>query len=226
VASIESAGAAGRVVPVGAGPPVNALDYILDAVLLATVFLQFRGRRLTPRNLALPVAIVIYFLFAYLKGVPTAGNDGYLILGGVVLGLVFGVGAGAFTRVYHGDKGIYAKAGLLAAAFWTAGVVGRTAFSLYATDGGSGADRTIGNLMHTYDITTSKAIVACLLLMVLVEVGSRQLIIALRYLNLRNQTVPGGTAGTSWSESAAAGGDYAVEYLPGTRQDPRLGEME
>jgi hypothetical protein len=188
VPGIESAGAPGRGVPVGIGPPVNALDYILDAVLLATVFLQFRGRRLTPRNLALPVAIVIYFLFAYLKGVPTAGNDGYLVLGGVVLGLVFGVGAGAFTRVYRADKGIYAKASLLAAAFWTVGVVGRTAFSLYATDGGSGADRTIGNLMHTYDITTSKAIVACLLLMVLVEVGSRQLIVALRYLDLRNQT--------------------------------------
>jgi hypothetical protein len=44
--------------------------------------------------------------------------------------------------------------------------------------------------MHTHDITTSKAIVACLLLMVLVEVGSRQLIVALRYLNLRNQTTP------------------------------------
>jgi hypothetical protein len=166
---------------------MNAVDYILDAVLLATVFLQFRGRRLTARNLALPVVIVIYFLFAYLKGVPTVGNDAYLILGGVGLGLVFGVGAGAFTRVYPGPKGIYAKAGLLAATFWTLGVVGRTAFSLYATDGGLGADRTIGDLMHTYDITTSKAIVACLLLMVLVEVGSRQVIVGLRYLNLRNQ---------------------------------------
>jgi hypothetical protein len=41
--------------------------------------------------------------------------------------------------------------------------------------------------MHTYDITISTAIVACLLLMVLVEVGSRQLIIGLRYLNVRNQ---------------------------------------
>jgi len=30
---------------------MNALDYILDAVLLATVIFQFRGRRLTPRNL-------------------------------------------------------------------------------------------------------------------------------------------------------------------------------
>jgi hypothetical protein len=166
---------------------MNALDYILDAVLLATVFLQFRGRRLTLRNLALPVVIVVYFLFAYLRGVPTAGNDAWLVLGGVLLGLVFGVGAGVFTRVYPAEKGIYAKAGLIAATFWTIGVVGRTAFSLYATDGGPGADHTIGNLMHTYDITTSKAIVACLLLMVLVEVGSRQLIVGFRYLSLRNQ---------------------------------------
>jgi hypothetical protein len=32
--------------------------------------------------------------------------------------------------------------------------------------------------MHSLDITASSAIVACLLLMVLVEVGSRQLIVA------------------------------------------------
>ena len=166
---------------------MNALDYILDAVLVATVFVQFRGRRLTPRNLGLPVAIVVYFLFAYLKGVPTAGNDLYLVGGGVVLGLVFGVGAGSFTRVYPTEKGIYAKAGALAAVFWTTGVVLRTAFSLYAADGGPSADRNIGHLMRSLDITASSAIVACLLLMVLVEVGSRQLIVAARYLRLRNQ---------------------------------------
>jgi hypothetical protein len=183
---------------------VSAVDYILDAVLLATVFVQFRGRRLTPRNLVLPVAIVIYFLFAYLKGVPTAGNDLSLILGGVVLGLIFGVGAGAFTQVYNGDKGIYAKAGLLAAGFWTVGVVLRTAFSLYASDGGSAADRRIGRFMRTHDITTSKAIVACLLLMVLVEVGSRQLIVGIRYLRLRHRRASpaGGRVG-----EAAAGPD-------------------
>jgi hypothetical protein len=169
---------------------MNALDYILDAVLVATVFLQFRGRRLTPRNLLFPVAIVIYFLAAYLKGVPTAGNDLYLVVGGVVLGLVFGVGAGAFTKVFTGEKGIYAKAGPLAATFWTVGVVLRTAFSLYATDGGPSADRTIGHAMHTLNITSSNAIVACLLLMVLVEVGSRQLIVGARYLRLRSQLSP------------------------------------
>jgi len=167
---------------------MNALDYILDAVLVATIVLQFRGRRLTVRNLGLPIAIVVYFLIAYLKGVPTAGNDLYLIGGGVALGLFFGVGAGAFTRVYPGEKGIYAKAGLLAAAFWTAGVVLRTAFSLYASDGGASADREIGRVMHSWDITSSNAIVACLLLMVLVEVGSRQFIVGARYFSLRKRT--------------------------------------
>jgi hypothetical protein len=170
---------------------VNAFDYVLDAVLLATVFLQFRGRRLTPRNLLLPVAIVVYFLFAYLKGVPTAGNDLYLVLGGVFFGLVFGIGAGTFTRVYSGDKGVYAKAGSLAATFWTVGVVLRTAFSIYATDGGKPADQTIGHVMSSLDITSAHAITACLLLMVLVEVGSRQLIVGLRYMGLRE----------SWSSS-------------------------
>lgn len=169
---------------------MNVFDYVLDAVLVGTIFFQFRGRRLNPRNLALPVAIVVYFLFAYLKGVPTAGNDLYLIGGGVVLGLVFGVGAGSFTQVYWREKGIFAKAGPLAAAFWTVGVVLRTAFSLYANEGGASADRNIGHLMRSWNITSSKAIVACLLLMVLVEVGSRQLIVGARYLTLRMRATP------------------------------------
>ena len=169
---------------------MNAVDYILDAVLVATIFVQFRGRRLTPRNLILPVAIVVYFLVAYLKGVPTAGNDLYLVAGGVALGLVFGVGAGVFTRVYPTERGIYAKAGPLAAVFWTVGVVLRTAFSLYVSDGGPGADRTIAHAMRTLNITASKAIVACLLLMVLVEVGSRQLIVGARYVRLRDRGQP------------------------------------
>ena len=189
---------------------MNALDYILDAVLVATIFLQFRGRRLTIRNLGLPIAIVAYFLIAYLKGVPTAGNDLYLIGGGVALGLFFGVGAGVFTRVYPGEKGIYAKAGLLAAAFWATGVVLRTAFSLYASDGGASADREIGRVMHSWDITSSNAIVACLLLMVMVEVGSRQLIVGGRYFSLRNR----GATSPSGSRPLTTAGD-ALAPNPG-----------
>jgi hypothetical protein len=42
--------------------------------------------------------------------------------------------------------------------------------------------------MHSWDITSSNAIVACLLLMVMVEVGSRQLIVGTRYLSVRKRT--------------------------------------
>jgi hypothetical protein len=190
---------------------MNAFDYVLDAVLLATIFVQFRGRRLTPRNLALPVAIVGYFLFAYLKGVPTAGNDLLLIGGGVLLGLAFGAGAGAFTRVYHGENGVYAKAGLLAATFWAIGVVLRTAFSLYASDGGASADRTIGRVMHSWDITSSNAIVACLLLMVLVEVCARQLIVGARYFRLRNGTAESMAGLGIPAEYGGSSGDLGLE---------------
>ena len=71
----------------------------------------------------------------------------------------------------------------------------RTAFSLYASDGEASADRAIGRVMHSWDITSSSAIVACLLLMVMVEVGSRQLIVGTRYLSLRNRaaTSPSGS---------------------------------
>lgn len=164
---------------------MSVLDYVLDAILIATIFFQFHGRRLTPRNLAFPVVIVGYFLFRYLHGVPTAGHDLQLVGACVALGLFFGLGAGLFTRVYPQPKGIYAKAGLLAAAFWTVGVLLRTAFSLYASDGGPSADRHIASVMRSWDITTPRAIVAALLLMVLVEVASRQIIVAVRYLRMR-----------------------------------------
>lgn len=65
----------------------------------------------------------------------------FSILGGVLLGLVLGACAGAFTRVYSTGRGIEAKAGLAAAAFWTTGVLLRTIFSLYATMSGAAADR-------------------------------------------------------------------------------------
>jgi len=162
---------------------MNVFDYLLDVILLATVFFQFRGRKLSWRYIAIPVVIVAYFLFAYLKGVPTGGNDVYLIIVGILLGLIFGIGAGYFTKVYTTPKGVYAKAGLIAGAFWTIGVILRTTFSLYAVDGGANADRSIGSFMHNFHITNASAIVACLLLMVLAEVLSRQLILGVHYIN-------------------------------------------
>ena len=65
---------------------------------------------------------------------------------------------------------------------------------------------TVGRVMRSWDITTPNAIVACLLLMVLVEVGSRQLIVGARYSSLRKSTAtsPSGSRPLTAAADAAA----------------------
>jgi hypothetical protein len=48
-------------------------DYLIDISLIALVAFQIRGRRLTTRALLLPLIIVGYVAYSYLRGVPTAG---------------------------------------------------------------------------------------------------------------------------------------------------------
>jgi hypothetical protein len=49
-------------------------EYLIDISLTGIVLFQVRGRRLTTRSLLLPVAIVSYVTFTYLRAVPTAGK--------------------------------------------------------------------------------------------------------------------------------------------------------
>ena len=112
-------------------------DYLIDISLIAIVLFQVRGRRITTRGLLLPVGIVTYVAFTYLRGVPTAGNDLILVLGCAGLGALLGGLAGRFTSVHPDGEGIpVAKAGLAAAALWILGTGGRLAFQVYATHGG------------------------------------------------------------------------------------------
>jgi hypothetical protein len=65
-------------------------DYLIDISLIALVLFQIRGRRLTTRALLLPLAIVGYVAYSYLRGVPTAGNDLFLVAGCAALGATLG----------------------------------------------------------------------------------------------------------------------------------------
>jgi hypothetical protein len=56
-------------------------DYLIDISLIGIVLLQIRGRRLTPRELLLPVGIVAYVAYTYLRSIPTSGNDLVLVIG-------------------------------------------------------------------------------------------------------------------------------------------------
>jgi len=96
--------------------------------LMGVVFVQIRGRRLSLRQLLLPVALADWAASSYLKGIPTARNDFVLVALGLGLGTTLAVLAGIFTQVTRAaDRRPYSKTGVLAAVLWVAGVGTRLA---------------------------------------------------------------------------------------------------
>lgn len=164
---------------------MSVTDYLLNGVLVAMVFLQVRGRRLTVRLLLLPVAVVAWVAVAYLHQLPTAGDDIPLVVLGALAGLALGTACGLATRILgRSDGAVVAKASVLAAVLWVLGVGARVAFALYATHGGGPAVERFSVAHH---ITSSQAWVDCLILMALFEVVSRTAVLAARYWRLGGQ---------------------------------------
>jgi hypothetical protein len=161
-------------------------DYLLDLSLIAIVFFQIRGRRITTRSLLIPLAIVAWAADNYLKGIPTSGNDLVLVVGCTTVGALLGIGSGLFTSVRPDAQGFpVAKAGVVAAVLWLLGVGSRFAFQLYATHGGQGA---IERFSSTHGITSAEAWTAALVLMALGEVVARVGIVAWRGYSVRQRT--------------------------------------
>lgn len=166
---------------------MSITDYLINGFLVALILLQVRGRRITVRTLLLPLVVVAVVAASYLHGIPTVGNDLYLELGGAFVGLALGAGCGLATAVLHREDGSpIAKAGLLAALLWVAGVGARMGFALYATHGG---EHAIGDFSATHHLT-AEAWVAALILMALVEVSSRTAVLAFRYWRLQSPAAP------------------------------------
>jgi hypothetical protein len=168
-------------------------DYLIDISLIGLVLLQIRGRRLTTRALLLPLGIVGYVAYSYLRAVPTAGNDILLVAGCAALGATLGALSGRFTSVYaDGDGFPFAKAGPIAAALWVLGTGGRLAFQVYASHGGGAA---IERFSVAHSITSVNAWTAALILMALSEAVCRTAILAWRANVVRRHTpAPTGTA--------------------------------
>lgn len=74
-------------------------NWIIDIALLVIVFRQLREERLTARTILVPLALMAWAGFTYLRGVPTAGNDLTLIGLLTATGVVFGLFGGLLTRV-------------------------------------------------------------------------------------------------------------------------------
>ena len=171
-------------------------DYAIDIALLGLVAFQIHGMRLTRRALVFPLAIVGIVAMNYLKTIPTAGNDLFLITGLMAIGATLGSLAGLFTSVRQDSSGTpVAKAGTLAAILWVLGVGSRFAFQLYVSHGGLPA---VARFSATHDITSGAAWTAALILMALTEIVCRHAIIvfrAHRHLGLTwasiTQSVPG-----------------------------------
>lgn len=157
---------------------MTIFDYAIDLVLIGIVAFQVHGMRLTRRALVFPVALVGIVAMNFLKTIPTAGNDLFLIVGLVAIGATLGSLAGLLTSVRQDSSGTpVAKAGAVAAILWVLGVGSRFAFQLYVSHGGL---PTVARFSATHGITSGAAWTAALVLMALTEVLCRHAVIVYR----------------------------------------------
>jgi hypothetical protein len=165
---------------------MTTTDYLISAALILVVVRQVRGRRLAGAALYVPLALVAFAGAKYLHGVPTAGNDLWLVGTCLVTGLGLGMLCGLYTLVYPDATGTpFARATGLAVLFWLLGISGRMAFAFYAEHGG-GASIARFSAHHAL---TSQAWPTALILMALAEVVTRTVV-----LLVRSRRLPGSAA--------------------------------
>jgi hypothetical protein len=182
-------------------------DYLIDISLIALVLVQVKKRRLTVKALLLPLGIVAYVAYSYLKGIPTAHNDLVLVIGAAVVGATLGALAGTFTTVTRGSDGVFAKAGLAAAGLWILGTGGRLTFQVWASHGGGPA---IAHFSATHGITSATAWTSALILMALAEATMRTGILGWR----SGLLTPGAARALGTAEPAPAAPAPAVTSRP------------
>jgi hypothetical protein len=131
----------------------------------------------------LPLVIVVVAGESYLSGgIPSAGNDLWLVLLLGAAGAALGAGNALATKVWRRPDGTtMAKAGFVAAGLWILGVGARVGFSLASSHGGGPA---ITRFSIAHDITSSQAWVAALVVMALADVVFRVAILGVRWRRL------------------------------------------
>jgi hypothetical protein len=98
--------------------------------------------------------VTVWLAAQFLHGLPTAGNDTVLEASLALTGAVLGVLAGLATTVHRHGEEAFAKAGVVAAALWVAGIGARTAFSIWVTHGGQAS---VAGFSASHHITTASA---------------------------------------------------------------------
>jgi hypothetical protein len=149
-------------------------NWIIDIALLVIVFRQLREERLTARTILVPVALMAWAGFNYLRGVPTAGNDLTLIGLLAAVGVVFGLCGGRLTRVRSQSGNVYIKATAPAVVLWVISMGFRMGLDIWSNYG-SGVHQ-LATFSAAHQITSRETWVTALILMafgeVIVRVGT------------------------------------------------------
>ena len=167
-------------------------EYILNFALVALVALQIRGIKITKAALLFPVVMTLWVATSLLKAIPTAGNDLVLEIGGALAGATLGALAGLATGVTRQGASAVAKAGVVAALLWVAGIGARVGFSLWVGHGGAAAIRDFSVEHH---ITGGPAWGTAFILMAISEVVTRTGVIFVKTRNTGAVIERGGLIG-------------------------------
>lgn len=153
---------------------MTTTEYALNLALVGLVALQLRGIRVTKAALMFPVVMTAWIAVSLLKSIPTAGNDLRLEAGGAVAGATLGAIAAVATTVTRTGTAAVAKAGVVAAFLWVAGIGARLTFSVWVSHGGA---TTIRQFSLAHHITGGPAWGTAFILMALSEVVVRTAVI-------------------------------------------------
>jgi hypothetical protein len=165
---------------------MTTTDYLINALFVLIVLSQARERELDRRSFMIPLAVLAYVAHIYVHSIPTSGND--LLLVGVLgtVGLTLGVASGLATHVRAGENGLaVARVGWLAGALLIAGISSRMVF-VFAIN--HGARHAVASFSMAHQIGAAAWPVA-LVLMALLEVGTRIAIVQLRGRRAMQSTV-------------------------------------
>ncbi len=152
-------------------------EYLLNAACVLLVLRQVKERELDRRSVTVPLILMFFVAAEYLHSFPTAGNDAVLIVVFALVGLTLGILGGFATQVRAGRRGVaLARVGWIAGGLLVLGIGARMGFAFAI---GHGFESTVRSFSITHQISAAAWPVA-LVLMALIEVGSRIAVVQFR----------------------------------------------
>jgi len=163
-------------------------EFLIAAVVIVSVVLQFGERPLNWFRVGLPLLIVTGFAVYYLKAIPTSGGDGWFTLGGLLVGLATGIVASALMGIRRENGRLIVSAGIAYVAFWVVVFGARLAFAVIATN----SPDTLRQLfIWSYEHgITELGWTAAFFAQAIAMVGLRTVLVAARALVMQRQLAP------------------------------------